>query len=136
MGTTMHQRLSIPRGAALLLLALAVSAGCRTRPGGPDRTVTLPPPPVWQDLAAGRVVSVNPEYQFVVFRWTIAPEPGEIARLYRAATEVAAVRVAPERRGQYATAEWVRGEPQVDDLVKLRRPLRPAGPDAMQETRP
>jgi hypothetical protein len=69
---------------------------------------------------AARIVSLNPEHDFVVIDFTsqMIPEVGTTVSIYRNGKRVGAVRITEPVRAQFATADIVEGEVHVGDEVR------------------
>lgn len=69
--------------------------------------------------AIGKVEMVNPDDQFVVARLTmnLALAPGTELTLLHESGKTSKVKVTPERKGVYITADIISGEPAKGDIV-------------------
>jgi hypothetical protein len=114
--------------AASMALALFLT-GCGGFMTTAPARVTAQPQPINQHreptLAplgppAGRIVSLNPEQNFVVIDFTshMMPAVGTRVTIYRNGKQVGAVRITEPVRAQLATADIVEGEVHVGDEVR------------------
>jgi hypothetical protein len=100
------------RTVALLSTAAVAAAGCRTVSAPAAR-----PAPPGQPAAAGRVIRADRTDRFVIVHCGWYPDAGSVWSVERDRRPVGVVRFTGERRGGYAAAEIVSGEPAAGDRV-------------------
>jgi hypothetical protein len=114
--------------AAAACLMLAAVAGCFGGRGtsAPSRPVTqlqpeqVEPAPSQFGPRPAKIVSVNPELQFVVidFSSRVMPPVGTRLNVYRGDKSIGAVQITEPVRARLATADIVRGEVRVGDEAR------------------
>lgn len=100
------------RTAVLVATAAVTVAGCRTV----SAPATKPAPPE-QPAAAGRVIRADRTDRFVIVRCGRYPDAGSEWTVEREGRPAGFIRFTGERRGGYAAAEIVSGEPTAGDRV-------------------
>ena len=113
--------------AGCACLVAAITVGCFGRGAtAPARTVPAPQPsqvtpaPSQFGPAPAKIISMNPELQFVVidFSSRVMPAVGTRLNVYRGDKIVGAVRITEPVRARLATADIVQGEVRIGDGVR------------------
>ncbi len=129
------------RVIAALSLGLTLSS-CATVRGWLHHTKTGVPEDRTKDLPVqvGTVESVNPDAKFVLVRLlaNMAVTPDTILTVTGTDNRIAKLKVTPERKGIFITADIVEGEPVKGDPVSFIAPNKPAATDqpAITSTEP
>jgi hypothetical protein len=115
------------RAAAACLVLATVSVGCLGRGLNTSSRAVIQPQPDSLERAPSqfrpgpaRIVSVNPELQFVVvdFSSRVMPPVGTRLNVYRGDQKIGAVQITEPVRARLATADIVQGEVRVGDEAR------------------
>jgi hypothetical protein len=111
---------AVRRIAAAGFAVAMLFTGCLGRTTDRSDNMNSGPTPAQMGPPAARIVSLNPEQNFVVIDFTsrIVPAVGTRVGIYRNGKQVGAAQITEPVRAQLATADIVEGEVHVGDEAR------------------